>query len=126
VILRPRPREEPEPVHTPFGVAEPSPLSAEAEAEAETLHLGVQPARDHVEQGDEEDIEERLDEPALDVADQVPTGVPPAGEEAGASLDGPTLNNADQVRNAVRNADPSEGEPGEQAEDAEARAAYRD
>jgi len=148
VILRPRPREEPEPLHTPFGVAEPSPLSAEAEAEAETLHLGVHPARDHVEPSDEEDIEERLDEPALDVADQVPTEVPPAGEEAGASLDGPTLNIADQVPTGVppageeagasldettlnngdqvRNADPSEGEPDEEAEDAEARAAYRD
>jgi len=148
VILRPRPREEPEPVHTPFGVAEPNPLSAEAEAEAEALHLDVQPARDHVEPGDQEDIEDRLDEPALNVADQVPTGASSPEDELEASPDEPALAIADQVPTGasppegelqaspdettlnngdqVPGADPSEGEPGEEADDAEARAAYRE
>jgi segregation and condensation protein B len=47
VVLRPRAREEAQPVAAAQAAAEPTPLSLEAEAEAEALHLPVHPAREH-------------------------------------------------------------------------------
>jgi segregation and condensation protein B len=101
VILRPRPPEEPEPVHTPFGAAEPNPLSAEAEAEAAALHLEVQPARDHAEPGDTEEVEEQpsheeadagpgaeaSDRPGLD-GETDPGSADESGPDIGADTDG--------------------------------------